>query len=565
MWILGISSSHNAAVGLIEDGRIRVAVQAERLSRRKREALLIARPTAALRDCIRYCLEFCGIDYGDLDAVACSTPWDHCDLDLGVIFGNRDVRDLSRIRAITVPHHLAHAEYILHYSPTADALVLVIDGSGSFESQRPRLTIKELEDDPMKFVEPDGKETISAYRYDGSALRLVYRSASWGQHLARKAEGYLQSFGHLWEWASNYIFLDGSEAGKVMGLAGFGDPRVYRDLELLSFRDGGQISVRFDRLDERFGKRNTARLDALSDPHYAHLAAHIQECTNRALLELCRFLHRRIGARDLCYCGGVALNGIANEHLIEHGPFERVFLNGSCEDNGTAVGAALAAYHHLTGRRVVEPVTDFYGRAYSESEAVACIERYGVPFQRLSREAMIAAAADAITSGQVIGWFQGRSEFGPRALGNRSILADARSDTIKPTLDHKVKKREPYRPYAPAVIEEAAEAYFRMRGPSPVMIRVGSAKDGRLPAVTHVDRTVRVQTVSRNDNPVFYDLLRAVGERTGIPVVLNTSFNVAGEPIVESPADAMRTFLYSGMEKLVLGNCVVRRPESGEP
>ena len=564
MWILGISSSHNAAVGLIEDGRIRVAIQAERLSRRKRDTLVITRPTAALNDCIRYCLESCGIDYGDLDAVACSTPWEDCDLDLGVIFRGRGVGDLSRIRAITVPHHLAHAEYILHYSPTADALVLVIDGSGSFESQRPRLTIKELEEDPLKFVDADGKETISAYRYDGSALRLIYRSASWGQHLARKAEGYLQSFGHLWEWASRYIFLDGSEAGKVMGLAGFGDPRVYRELELLSMREDGKISVRFDRLDERFRQRNAAGIDALADPHYAHLAAHIQECTNRALLELSRFLHRRTKAPDLCYCGGVALNGIANEYVIEHGPFERVFLNGSCEDNGTAVGAALAAYHHLTGRRVVEPVTDFYGRAYSEEELVACVERYDVPYRRLSRAAMIAAATDAITAGQVIGWFQGRSEFGPRALGNRSILADARSATIKTTLDSKVKKREPYRPYAPAVIEETAETYFRMRGPSPVMIRVGSAKDGRLPAVTHVDRTVRVQTVSRDNNPLFYDLLRAIGERTGMPVVLNTSFNVAGEPIVESPADAMRTFLCSGMEKLVLGNCVVGRPGNGE-
>jgi len=543
----------------LRDGRVQVAIQAERLSRRKREMTPILKPNAVIQDCIRYCLDHSGIGIGDLAAVATSTPWKDVGLDLGVLFDGMGAGELTRIRAITVPHHLSHAEYAIHYAETDSAVVLVIDGSGTFENRRPQLTIKEAEDRPLTFVQPDQKETISAYAYDGAVLRLIYRSAFSKPFPGLAADNHQQSIGRLWEWASVYTFRDDSEAGKVMGLAGFGDPAVHRDLRVMSLDGQGRLDLRFDGLYANFRKPWSGQGDVMDDRHYADLAAHVQECTNTVLLDLCRLLRDRSGMRDMCYAGGVALNGLANEHVIRAGVFDNVFQNGSCEDNGTAIGAALAAHHLLTGQRVPEPVTDHYGRIYGDDEIRSCLDRYGLRYQAPGRAGMIADAAQAIAGGAVVGWFQGRSEFGPRALGNRSILADARSDAIKPVLDRKVKKREPYRPYAPAVIEEKAQEYFDLEGTSPVMIRVGRARDERLPAVTHVDGTARVQTVSRTANERFYDLIAAVGARTGVPVVLNTSFNVAGEPIVEAPSDAVRTFLYSGMDRLYLGDFIVSR------
>ena len=376
-------------------------------------------------------------------------------------------------------------------------------------------------------------------------------------------EGHRQSMGHLWEWASRHILGESSEAGKVMGLAGFGNPDTYRDLDAMGVGEDGRLEVRFERLYERFGAPAPRPSAAMEDQSLADIAADIQDRTNGTLLDLCRFLRGRFEAPQLCYSGGVALNGLANEHVIRAGLFEEVFQNGSCEDNGTAIGAALAVHHALTGGRVAEPVTDYYGRAYSDAEAAAAFARYHVPAETLDREGLLARAAKGIAAGKVIGWHQGRGEFGPRALGNRSILADARSTAIKAVLDTKVKRREPYRPYAPAVPLDVAGEYFDLEGSSPVMIRVGYARDDRLPAVTHVDRTARVQTVMPEGNALFHDLLWAVGRETGIPVVLNTSFNVAGEPIVETPEDAIRTFLHSGMDELYIGHNVAARP--GKP
>lgn len=564
MWVLGVTSSHNGGAALIHEGRVEVAIQAERLSRRKREDTRFDRANAVLRDCVAYCLDHAGIGYGDLAAIATCTPWEHYRLDPALLAEETGAAaTLAKVRCLSVPHHLAHAEYILHYAETERAIVLVVDGSGSFEAQRPKLDIQERELDPLKFVQPDQKETVSAYAYDGRDLSLIYRCADARAHPSHPMEGHRQSMGHLWEWASRHILGESSEAGKVMGLAGFGNADTYRDLDVMGLAEDGRLEVRFDRLYERFGPPTPRAVAVMRDQRLADIAAHVQDRTNETLLALCCFLRGRYEAPHLCYSGGVALNGLANEHVIRAGLFEAVFQNGSCEDNGTAIGAALAAHHALTGARVTEPVTDYYGRPYSEVEAAAAFARYHLPAAKLDREGLLARAARAIAAGKVIGWHQGRGEFGPRALGNRSILADAGNAGIKSVLDTKVKRREPYRPYAPAVPLDVAGAYFDLEGPSPVMIRVGHARDGRLPAVTHVDRTARVQTVTPEGNPLFHDLLRAVGRETGIPVVLNTSFNVAGEPIVERPEDAIRTFLHSGMDELYIGHNVAVRP--GKP
>lgn len=560
MWILGISASHNGAVALLRNGKVEVAIQGERLSRIKRQDLYIHTSSPALRDCVNYCLEACGIALDDIAAVAVTTPWQYVEPDLVFILGDLYKPHAHAIETFTVPHHLAHAEYALHYTESEDALVLVVDGSGTFEHERQKLSIHEAEADPLTFIPKRAKETISAYRFDGSALNLIYRVGyPVNAEMRWASERDHPSIGHVWEWASKYIFNDDSEAGKVMGLAGFGDPAGFADIALMSLGEDGRLDVRFDLLKRQLTRPNREGIAPETELHYANLAAYVQEQTNRVLLDLARFLHRLAPVSDLAYAGGVALNGIANENLILNGPFEHVFQNGSCEDNGTAVGAALAAHHKLTGERSRELVNDFYGRAYTDAEIAECLKAFGVGHEKLKQDALIEEAAEAIIGGQVVGWFQGGSEFGPRALGHRNILADARSNKIKPVLDKKVKRREPYRPYAPAVIEEAASEFFDIEGVSPVMIRVSWPRDDRLPAITHADRTARVQTVNKDHDPLFHGLLADIGARTGIPVALSTSFNMAGEPIVESPRDAMRTYLSSGMDALFIGPYRVRR------
>jgi len=561
MWTLGISASHNGAAALLRNGKVEVAIQGERLSRIKRQDLYIHEASPALRDCVHYCLEARGLEVSDLDAAAATTPWQHVAFDFRRAMGELSRSQAENIQTFTVPHHLAHAEYALHYTQSERAVILVIDGSGTFEHTRADLTLREAEaPDAVKFAPARCKESISAYRYDGDGLSLIYRTAyPIGDDLRWASMRDHPSIGHVWEWASRYIFQDDSEAGKVMGLAGFGDAAEHDGVRLIELMEDGQVDVRFDRLKALLTRPNTSGIAAESDAHYCALAALVQAETNRFLIALAEFLHARAPADDLCYAGGVALNGIANEHLIRNGPFANVFQNGSCEDNGTAIGAALAAHHAVTGERPREPVNDFYGRTYSDEEIASALGRFGVTHERLNEEALVSEAADAIAAGNVVGWFQGGSEFGPRALGHRNILADARSDAIKPVLDSKVKRREPYRPYAPAVIEEAAQEFFDIKGVSPVMIRVGWAKDDRLPAVTHVDRTARVQTVNQEHDPRFHGLLSALGARTGVPVALSTSYNMAGEPIVETPEDALRTYLSSGMDALYIGDYATRR------
>ena len=321
----------------------------------------------------------------------------------------------------------------------------------------------------------------------------------------------------------------------------------------------GDLAVDFAALYRRFGQPNTAGRDVSGLAHYADLAAHIQDVTNEFLCDLLRFLGARAGAEQVCYSGGVALNGIANQHVIDALGID-LQMNGSCEDNGTAIGAALAVGHARTGRRVTEPACDYYGREYGAPSIEAAIAGAGARAERYAPARTVDETAAALAAGAVVGWFQGRSEFGPRALGNRSILADPRHPGMQAILNQRVKGREAFRPFAPAVTEEAAARWFELDGPSPMMLRVVPVRARpSLPAVTHVDGSARVQTVSRDQNPRFHDLLTAFGRRTGVPVLLNTSFNVRGQPIVETPDEAVSTFRDTEIDVLVLGDHVIAK------
>lgn len=563
MWIVGISGSHNGAVALIHDGKVIAAVQAERLMRIKRHLIRLDRIGTEVRQLVRYCLDRAGIEPNAIDVIATSSPWTAAFPRLcppEVWFG----ATADRLpRSLTVPHHLAHAEYALHYSPLDPSLVLVLDGSGTRESQRQQLDLQECARDPIRHLEGVAKESISAYSFDGRELSLVYRFAGGASKLeiaGDRGHAYLNSLGDLWRWAAYYCCGDMNEAGKVMGLAPYGDPCRLNGLRYLEFDErSGAVHISFDQL-ARLTRPNVSRHDVTGDSHYEDLAAHLQAATSDFLVRLVRFLDLRFPASRLCYAGGVALNGIANERLIR-ATGSRVHMNGSCEDNGTAIGAALAAYHHLTGRRVAEEVAEHYGRTYSDDEIVAALAARGIVSRPLARREVLESAARSLAEGGVVAWFQGRSEFGPRALGNRSILADPRDSRMRDKLNLKIKIRERYRPYAPAVIEDRAGEFFDLEGASPSMLRVVPVKTNTLPAITHVDGSARVQTVSRRDNPMFYDLIRAFDAITGVPVLLNTSFNRGGHPLVESPEDAVDAFLTMKMDMLILHHHVVARAD----
>lgn len=567
MWILGLSRSHNGAVALINDGRVVCAVQAERLTRLKRQGLYLNGDAETVTRCVRYCLESVGIGYRDIAAVAICTPWEVELLsasDLSTFIGGSVAAETP---IVTVPHHYAHAEYAVHFSAQRPGLVLVVDGSGSYESDRAGLTIQEpIHSHAQLFVGLGGKETISAFLFDGDDLRLVYRFAHPSGGISAPIVGImnlrlLQSIGHLWRWASWYCCGGGNDAGKVMGLAAHGDVTAHAALDFARLQPDGVLSIDFDLLNQTFREPNLTAVEISGNAHYADLAAAVQERTNRLLLGLLEMLKGRFPSRTLYYAGGVALNVVANEAIGRSGLFDNLHMNGSCEDNGTAVGAAIAAHVHLGGKRVGEPMTDYYGRPYSDIEIERVLQRADCRYRRVGDDDVADMAGSLVADGAIVGWFQGGSEFGPRALGNRSIVANATDPHIKYVLDLIVKRRERYRPYAPAVLAERCREFFDLEGDSPVMLREGKVHNpARLPAITHVDKSARVQTVTRDENPRYYDLIKRVGERTGVPVILNTSYNLAGEPIVESPEDAVRSFVASGLSNLVIGNYLVDRP-----
>ena len=562
MWVLGIAGSHNSAAALIRDGSVVAAVQTERLTRIKRHPIQLSRMSHETVQVIKYCLDYAGIDLPDVDVIATCSPYE---AEAGFAVQDPSTSPAGLPPFVSVPHHLAHAEYAIHYAPAAPSIVLVCDGSGTSEDQRARLDITEREADPVRHVAPAGKESISAYAYDGHELRLIHRIAHdlapqppIGEVFAKPFGKVNVSLGHVWQWAAHYCHGSINEAGKVMGLAPFGDPVVHSDLQTVRMSPDGDLLADFSGLYERFDQPNLVACDVTGMSHYEDLAAHVQAVTNEFLCDLVCFLRTRFDVDTLCYSGGVALNGIANQRLIDRLGVD-LHMNGSCEDNGTAIGAALAVYHARTGTRIIEPVTDYYGREYSVAEIDAAVELADCRADRYDSAQVVEETAAALASGAVVGWFQGRSEFGPRALGNRSILADPRNPDMQSILNKRVKGREAFRPFAPAVVEDAASEWFELDGPSPMMLRVVPVRSRqKLPAVTHVDGTARVQTVSRDQNARFHELLTAFGNRTGVPVLLNTSFNVAGEPIVESPGDALRTFLASDMDLLVLGDQVIQ-------
>ncbi|MEN4475952.1 carbamoyltransferase family protein [Mycolicibacterium cosmeticum] len=540
MRILGINGVfHDPAAALVVDGRIVAAAEEERFSRRKHGKQAVPFSTWELPvQSARWCLQQAGLEPADLDAIGysydprlmdCSSqvPADMAGLDrdweyLRTMYAQRAPQflktalpglDPGKVRFVR--HHVAHAASSALAAPGRDCAVLVVDGRGERTSM-------------LAGVYTDDKLDVLATQELPHSLGLLYEDLT--EHLG---------------------FQRSSDEYKVMAMASYGKPRFaerFRELVHLT-GDGGFHTHRPDW--SSFGSEWDDRVD---------LACSVQRVVEEVLLGLVQWLRARTEHETLCLAGGVALNCVANSVLHREGGFDRVWVQPAAGDSGTALGAALALAAEA-GEAITPMRSAALGRAWSDDEIVRALEDAAVPYERPGD--LAAAVGEALAANQLIGWFQGRSEFGPRALGQRSLLADPRHVDNLERLNN-VKGREQFRPVAPMVLaERAGEIFSGGPIPSPYMLFVHDVAPqwrDRIPAVTHVDGTARIQTVAADDHPLLHRTIRVFAEATGVPVVVNTSFNTAGRPMVDSPRDALECFGSAPIDVLAIGPCLVRRP-----
>jgi carbamoyltransferase len=594
--ILGISAFyHDSAAALLEDGRIVAAAQEERFTRKKHDARF---PLHA----IRYCLTEGRIALGDLDRVVfydkpfvkferlletylSFAPRGYKTFRMAIPLWLREklflkdllLRELRKISGngkwneelLFSEHHLSHAASAFFPSPFDEAIVLTMDGVGEWA-------------------------TTSAAIGKGNSLEV------------QKEIHFPHSLGFLYSAFTYYTgFKVNSGEYKLMGLAPYGEPK-YKDkiLEhLIDVKPDGSFRLNMGYFDFCTGLTMTSQRfhdlfggpprkpDELLTPYHMDLAASVQAVTEEIVLRLTRSLCEETGIRNLCLAGGVALNCVANGRILRDARCDRIWIQPAAGDAGGALGAALAGYHMQLGRaRTVNGDAmkgAFLGPAFTQREIEDRLARCGARFEVLADSALIATGAEDLARSKALGWFQGRMEFGPRALGNRSILGDPRSPGMQKTLNLKIKYRESFRPFAPSVLRERVSDWFEMDCDSPYMLLVADVVKSRrremsqeekqlfgidklnvprseIPAVTHVDYSARVQTVHEDTNPRYYALLSEFERKTGCPVLVNTSFNVRGEPIVCTPEDAFRCFMGSQLDALAAGNCYLRK-ENQDP
>ena len=559
---------HDASAALLRDGELLACAAEERFTRAK-YSLNLAGNTLLPKHAIQYCLDEAGIGIDDVDIVAHYCCFDQMAVDdrrallsrlvstseaeqIGASYQNvfSKMMDLpvllNQFMAMTasrpecfvqVPHHLAHAASAYYPSGFDEALIFTIDGTGERESSLLAVGRGATITEDSRILLPASLGTL----YLLITVLLGFRSLG--------------------------------DEYKVMGLAGYGDPRTYRAFfrSLIRLHDDGSYSmnsfVRSDlklRIEAALG--SPRRRDEDVAQRHCDIAAALQESLEEAVLHTLTHARRRLGLRNLCMAGGVALNSMMNGVIARSGLFDDIFVQPAAGDEGGALGAALQAWQQSGKANGTAPRLRhvYTGPCYDNTDIAAALEKHADAVTWQLSERIAEDVADELAAGKVAGWFQGRMEFGPRALGNRSILADPRPPDMKDRINAKVKHREGFRPFAPAVTEEDARDYFDMSGlrDSPYMLFVVPVlpkKRSVIPAVTHVDGTARVQTVSKETNEKFYELIRAFGRRTGLPVLLNTSFNVMHEPIVCTPEDAIRCFLNTDIDLLALGDFIVRK------
>jgi len=588
MNILGISAFyHDSAACLVQDGKIVAAAQEERFTRKKHD---FAFPTHA----IRYCLSEADIGGDELDFVAFyDKPFLKFEriLETYLSYAPRGlfsflkavplwikqklwIKDLiqeelsCKGKILFTEHHESHAASAFFPSPFREAAILTMDGVGEWA-------------------------TASYGVGNGNEIELLSEIR------------FPHSLGLLYSAFTYYTgFKVNSGEYKVMGLAPYGEPK-YKDLilkELIDLKEDGSFRMNMEyfgygsglrmtnrKFDKLFGGKPRKPESRLTQREM-DLARSIQEVTEEIMLRMAGHVFRETGKKNLCLAGGVALNCVGNGRILREGPFERLWIQPAAGDAGGALGAALFIWHQCLGNaREAGGKKDFQqgsylGPRYERQEILQFLEERHIPHTEISDADIPERIADLIAREKVIGWFEGRMEFGPRALGGRSILGDARSPKMQEIMNLKIKFRESFRPFAPSVLREKVSDYFEMDCESPYMLLVSPVKKeirhsvrpedeklfgiaklnvprSELPAVTHVDYSARIQTVVRDDHPLFYDLLAKFGEKYGCYAMINTSFNVRGEPIVCTPEDAYRCFMRTNMDYLVMGNFLLEKKE----
>lgn len=596
MKIIGISAYyHDSAAAIVEDGRILAAAQEERFSRQKHD------PRFPMR-ALRYCLQEAGLSVSDADAVVfydkpflkferlletylATAPRGLRSFYMAMpvwlrqkLFLKRTlIENLRRIDAavdrdhpvLFSEHHLSHAASAFYPSPFEEAVVLTLDGVGEWA-------------------------TTSVALGAGKDLTI------------QKEIHFPHSLGLLYSAFTYYIgFKVNSGEYKLMGLAPYGSPKYTQVIydNIIDVKEDGSFFLHQEyfnyaagltmtnaRFHKLFGQPpRKPETEPLTDFH-ADVAASIQRVTEEIMLRLVRGLAADYSSRNLCLAGGVALNCVANGRLLRESPFEHIWVQPAAGDAGGAVGAALAAYHLELGRPREICLPDgmhggYLGSSYATREVERRLSALGANLHVLNDAGVVEATAEALANGDAVGWFYGRMEFGPRALGARSILADPRQPDMQKTLNLKIKFRESFRPFAPSVLAEYCSDWFDLQAESPYMLMVAEvAKDKRIetsranaeragflnklnvprsvvPSITHVDYSARIQTVHAGTNPRYHALLSRFNELTGCPVLVNTSFNIRGEPIVESPEDAYRCFMGTDLDMLVCENVVLYKKE----
>jgi len=591
MYILGISCFyHDAAAVLLKDGKLVAAAEEERFTRVKHDFDFP-------HNAIRFCLDYAGISGKELDYVVFyEKPFQKFERILMTTFQTfpkswkvfreamitwlgdklwvkntiKDKVGVELDRILFGEHHLSHAASCFYPSPFEEAAIITVDGVGEWTTATMGI----------------GK---------GTEIKLL------------REIKFPHSLGLLYSAFTAFLGFKVNEGEyKVMGMAPYGRP-IYIDKiydKLIKVAEDGSFWINMDyfsyhysdertfnsKFEDLFGRpRNPERHFFTSstrfpsyfgekpsnyaslceeNEHYAHIAASIQKVTEEVLLKMANHLYRETGLKKLCMAGGVALNSAANGRILRETPFEELFIQPSAGDGGGALGAALHAYHGLLGKPrnfVMEHA--YWGKDYAEDEIKQFLEKHNIPCDYFSDdEKLIDRVVDDLEAGRVVGWFQGRFEWGPRALGNRSILADPRSEEMKDIVNIKIKFREPFRPFAPVILEENINLFFdgdyvAKQYPARYMLLVLPLKEDRaaeIKAVNHMG-TARLQTIREEWNPRYYRIVKKFGEATGVPVLLNTSFNLKGEPIVNTPANAFNTFSKSGIDVLVMENFMIRK------
>ena len=595
MRILGISAYyHDSAAALIRDGEIVAAAQEERFSRKKHDARF---PSHA----VEYCLDQEGVGLDQIDRVVFyDKPFLKFErlLETYIAFAPKGLRSFQMAvplwlreklfqktllhdelkkytsekidwdrRLLFTEHHLSHAASAFFPSPFEEAAILTMDGVGEWA-------------------------TTSLARGKGNHLEIT------------REIHFPHSLGLLYSSFTYYLgFKVNSGEYKVMGLAPYGEPKYAQLIfdNLVDIKPDGSFRLNLDYFDFCTGLRMTnvrfdalfgapaRRPDELLTERHMDLAASVQVALEEVILRMTRSLARETGERNLCLAGGVALNCVANGKILRDGRFKEIWIQPAAGDAGGALGAALAAYYLFEGRERQQTRHDqmkgaYLGPSFTQTEIAKRLTDAGAKFAVLDDAALLDSTVDALVEEKAVGWFQGRMEFGPRALGARSILGDPRSPRMQSMLNLKVKHRESFRPFAPSILREDLNKWFELDTDSPYMLLVADVAAGHrkamteeqqklfgieklnvprsdIPAVTHVDYSARIQTVHRETNPRYHALLTKFKERTSCPVIVNTSFNVRGEPIVYSPEDAFRCFMGTGIDILVAGNCFLRKDE----